>query len=258
MTGRSWLNRPEFLRRISAVAMKLYGVELSATLLASWTDAGLIPPAVRTDQSGRRPIYHYGVEHYRRALWLARLRRRGYRDRAAIMVELFICGQGITFEEARTDLLVEFRRSGRRLNAVVRSARADRLGPHPAGHRQALLNQIGPLADLLKPFDLGPDTYIEAVRAMRSRDNDPKAAGLVAIMQGMFPTVYEPREKERPVNDMERALFSADADTVAFSRCLTRLFRKHIKGRSRDWTAPLFLMFLYFVPGVKSFFGKPR
>jgi hypothetical protein len=220
------LSKAALIQRAAAWA-KRRGVGFTPARFNEWMKQGVVREGVRDRNEGKRPVYRYGCQHYRRVLQIVRLYSRGTRDRDAILIQLFLKGYGVQPSEVRDALLREFRMARGRINAMVRSTRFDDDREIPPSHKKSMTRSLGEADARFRRVDLvpSPDTMIAAARAARSPDPQDHArrtnikrrgnldeAVLVEILGGWLVN-----DTEFP-NEVEVLIGRATDDQYAFAR----------------------------------------
>jgi hypothetical protein len=170
------LSKAALIQRAAAWA-KRRGVGFTPARFNEWMKQGLVWEGVRDRNEGKRPVYRYGYQHYRRVLQIVRLYSRGARDRDAILIQLFLKGYGVQPSEVRDALLREFRRARGRINAMIRSTRFDDDRQIPPNHKESMRRSLGEADARFRAVGMvpPPDTMIGAARAARSPDPQSRA-----------------------------------------------------------------------------------
>lgn len=211
------LSRSEFFERLALSQTRLgLNADVSPARYAEWVKQGLAPAAERIQNKGIHPQYRYGAKHFRRALQLARLYSRDFRDRDAILIQLFLRGYGVETHEVREPLKKEVSKALAQLHAGQRSTYLVSAGDIPPASRDAISRRMGKQNEIFIQSGMGFDQD-----------------GLI----DMWRLTGNERDTIRDVDPPERpnALFSVthEAGWAVFMEALSGLFAIDEKS---EWT----------------------
>lgn len=109
------VDKGELLRQVNEVAAKLGLQPIKERVLSGWIDEGLVGGAIaRGRKRGLNPKWEYGADAFDRATIILESRSMGARRYAEYRLCLWARGCDLPWQEVRTALLGESRRSNRR------------------------------------------------------------------------------------------------------------------------------------------------
>src|SRR6185503_2792478 len=115
------LKKQSFIEQVNRWAIRHNAPTVNARMLEDWNEKAIFPPAVAIQiEPGKVPEWHFGRQHYRRALIICRLKRGGIERYSAIRVVLWL----IRMEQLPPieDLIDEYERVAKQLVAGISSA----------------------------------------------------------------------------------------------------------------------------------------
>lgn len=211
--GPRRLTPREFQDRLFARVQQRYRLQLDEGWLHDLIKDALVPRGERSPNEGRRPIYIYGFQSYRRALQIARFRRDGFVERDAIRIQLFLKGYGE--RDIRQALWNQYSKFGKNLVAQVRSGYADNRKHVPEGHRVSLKKKMGPLDPrfVAAGFQLQDDKYIKLFRDAKQSDlREPRQTQpILSIIQEL------PEESRLDFNDFSERFGNIFSGALMFT-----------------------------------------
>jgi len=172
------VKKEELVARLTCRGQRRYGQAFDKALLDDLIKDGLMPRATRVGYEGRRPIFAYDRNAYRRGLHIIRLRSAGIVGRDEIKLQLFRCGYSLPTHDVRDALWNEYRSYAKRLTAGIRSRYVETGKTPKEKHHAALVQSLGELDPDLDAagLRLSPDTYVEALRGATGAPLDIDAA----------------------------------------------------------------------------------
>lgn len=165
------MNRKNLIGRMARRASKRYGVIFSEALFDDLIDDGLLQKGERLENKGKHPVYDFDYRCYRRALQIARLRRKGIVSRDAIRVQLFLSDYSEPVWDMREALGREYERAAKNITNQIRSGYADNWKVVPPKHKESFIRQTGVLDPRFEAAGLGlsDDQLIEAFRNAKQK-----------------------------------------------------------------------------------------
>jgi hypothetical protein len=139
----STLTKDELVNRVNRRSMKRYGISFEKAFLNDLIKDRLIPKTKRLQNAGKRPVYEYRRDAYRRALQISRMRAYGVVSRDGQRIFLFLRGYGLTVQRVRRSMLNEYTALGKQVLSRIRSTYIDKKGPIPDKRRRSLVKSLG-------------------------------------------------------------------------------------------------------------------
>ena len=153
------------------------GRTFPASALDDFIKDGLVSPAGRQGNDGRRPRFRFTWRDVHRVTLLVLIQARGVRRRDALRLRLFVAGCRLPLSEVRTALLAEYRAAVATLNAQTRTSYLDNQKPLTPAKLASITREIGSADQILRNagLEVPPEAVIPIVRAARQK---PLPAGL--------------------------------------------------------------------------------
>jgi hypothetical protein len=166
-------------------------VDFGEGRLNEWLKQGLVKEGVRGPNQGNRPVYAFSWRQYRRVLQLIRFRARGIKTVDELFLQLFLKGYGVEVHEVREPLVRQYVRLRAKLNAFIRSTRADQTGAIPPKHFESLVRSLGSADSRLVAARLvpSPADLVAIIRVARGHELE---CSQIACLQNRFLRALAP------------------------------------------------------------------
>jgi hypothetical protein len=141
---------------------------------------GLVSPAARQGNDGRRPRYRFTWRDVHRVQFLVLMQSRGVTRRDALRLRLFVAGCRLPLWEVRQALLSEYRAAAATLNGQTRTSYLDNEKPLTPAKLASVTREIGRADQILRDagLEMAPEAVIPIVRAARQK---PLPVGLGSL-----------------------------------------------------------------------------
>lgn len=212
------MDKGELLRQVNEVAAKLGLQPIKERVLNDWIDEGLVGGAnARGRKRGLNPKWEYGADAVDRATIILESRAMGARRYAEYRLCLWARGCDLPWQEVRTALLGEFRRSNRRRRraSLFQYDHRDNRN-YPEKTVSANLKRLGKLDERLASlnFDLSPQSLLQMTSVLTWGKGEHE--GISEIAERTFPPglLGSPDEIESSGEEQLKQVNEADLENA--------------------------------------------